>query len=71
MDQTITVHGKMSASKVHQLAKEYGTTITAFVTAILIAAIYKERLRYRAFKEEIKIAVPVNSTELLPIQYHA
>ncbi|MEW9677776.1 acyltransferase [Lentibacillus sp. L22] len=66
MDQTIAVHGKMSAEKVHQLAKEHGTTITAFVTAILIAAIYKERLRYRAYKEEIKIAVPVNLRSLFP-----
>lgn len=66
LDQTIVVHGKMSASKVHQLAKEYGTTITAFVTAILIAAIYKERLQYRAYKEEIKIAVPVNLRSLFP-----
>ncbi|MCR1833666.1 acyltransferase [Oceanobacillus caeni] len=66
IDQTITVHGKMSASKVHQLAKKYGTTITGFVTAILIAAIYKERLRYRAYKEEIKIAVPVNLRSFFP-----
>ncbi|MDY0404667.1 acyltransferase [Virgibacillus sp. 179-BFC.A HS] len=66
MDQTIVIHGKMSASRVHQLAKEYGTTITAFVTAILIAAIYKERLQYRAYKEEIKIAVPVNLRNFFP-----
>ncbi|MEI3611516.1 phthiocerol/phthiodiolone dimycocerosyl transferase family protein [Pseudogracilibacillus sp. SO30301A] len=66
IDQTIAVHGKMSAEKVHQLAKEHGTTITAFVTAILIAAIYKERLQYRAYKEEIKIAVPVNLRSLFP-----
>src|SRR5699024_9770364 len=58
IDQTIALHGKMSADKVHQLAKEHGTTITAFVTAILIAAIYKERLQYRAYKEKINIAVP-------------
>lgn len=60
VDQTIALHGKMSANQVHQLAKERGTTITAFVTAILIAAIYKERLQYRAYKEKITIAVPVN-----------
>lgn len=66
IDQTIAIHGKMSANKVHQLAKEHGTTITAFVTAILIAAIYKERLQYRAYKEKIKIAVPVNLRSLFP-----
>src|SRR5699024_4195318 len=49
LDQTIAHNGRMKANKVHQLAKEQGTTITAFVTAILIAAIYKERLQYRAY----------------------
>lgn len=66
IDQTIALHGRMSANKVHQLAKEQGTTITAFVTAILIAAIYKERLQYRAYKEKINIAVPVNLRNLFP-----
>lgn len=42
IDQTVVVHGKMSAEKVHQLAKAHGTTITAFISALLIAAIYKE-----------------------------
>lgn len=64
VDQTIALHGKMSANKMHQLAKAYGTTITAFVTTILIVAIYKERLQYRAYKEKINIAVPVNLRSL-------
>ncbi|GIO23366.1 acyltransferase [Oceanobacillus sp. J11TS1] len=66
IDQTIVIHGKMSAEKVHQIAKKYGTTITAFITAVLIAAIYKERLKYRAYQEEIKIAIPVNLRKPFP-----
>lgn len=54
----------MSANKIQQLAKQHGTTITAFVTAVLIAVIYKERLQYRAYKEKINIAVPVNLRSL-------
>lgn len=66
IDQTIAIHGRMSAGKIHQLAKKHETTITVFITAILIAAIYKERLKYRAYKEEIKIAIPVNLRSLFP-----
>ncbi|GAB2559734.1 acyltransferase [Gracilibacillus alcaliphilus] len=66
IDQTIVIHGKMSAEKVHQLAKRYGTTITVFISALLIAAIYKERLKYRANQEEIKIAIPVNLRKIFP-----
>ncbi|GGP13069.1 phthiocerol/phthiodiolone dimycocerosyl transferase family protein [Oceanobacillus neutriphilus] len=66
IDQTIVIHGKMSAEKVHQLAKKHGTTITAFISALIIAAIYKERLKFRAYQEEIKIAIPVNLRNLFP-----
>ncbi|WP_080875638.1 phthiocerol/phthiodiolone dimycocerosyl transferase family protein [Oceanobacillus timonensis] len=66
IDQTVVVHGKMSAEKVHQLAKAHGTTITAFISALLIAAIYRERLKFRAYQEEIKIAIPVNLRNLFP-----
>lgn len=66
LDQTIAVHGKMSAEKVYRLAKAHNTTVTAFIIAVLIAAIYQERLQYRAYQEEIKIAVPVNLRSLFP-----
>lgn len=66
LDQTIAVHGKMSAEKVYRLAKAHNTTVTAFIIAVLIAAIYQERLQYRAYHEEIKIAVPVNLRSLFP-----
>lgn len=66
INQTIVLHGKMSATKVHKLAKEHGTTITAFITTILIKAIYNERLKYRAYKEKINIAIPVNLRGLFP-----
>lgn len=65
-NQTIAVHGKMSATKMHQLATEHGTTVTAFVTAILIAAVYKERLQYRSYTERITIAIPVNLRSFFP-----
>ncbi|MEG7677065.1 alcohol acetyltransferase, partial [Listeria monocytogenes] len=51
---------------VHQLAKKHGTTITAFISSLLIAAIYKERLKFRAYQEEIKIAIPVNLRNFFP-----
>lgn len=65
-NQTIAVHGKVSAAKIRQLAKQHGTTVTAFVTAILIAAVYKERLQYRSYSERITIAVPVNLRSFFP-----
>ncbi|GAK08661.1 alcohol acetyltransferase [Geomicrobium sp. JCM 19038] len=66
IEETIVVHGKLCASDVHQLAKSYGTTVTAFLTAVMIHAIYKEKLNYRFRKEEIKIAIPVNLRSFFP-----
>lgn len=66
IDQTVVIHGKMSAASIHQLAKKHGTTITAFISSLLIASIYKERLKFRAYQEEIKIAIPVNLRKFFP-----
>ncbi|QQK76495.1 alcohol acetyltransferase [Salicibibacter cibarius] len=59
-DETMVVHGVMKSSDIRTAAKAHGITMTAYITSVLIAAIYHEKLLYRSRKEEIKIAIPVN-----------
>lgn len=66
IDQTVVVHGKMRTSQLLKIAKAYDTTLTVFVTAVLISAIYKERLKFRTKKERINIAIPVNLRHYFP-----
>ncbi|QQK80378.1 alcohol acetyltransferase [Salicibibacter cibi] len=65
-EETMVVHGVMQSSDIQKAAKAYGVTITAYITSILIAAIYHEKLQYRLRKEEIKIAIPVNLRQMFP-----
>ncbi|AXF55247.1 alcohol acetyltransferase [Salicibibacter kimchii] len=66
IEETIVVHGVMKSSDIRTAAKAHGVTITAYITAVLIVAIYYEKLLYRSRKEEIKIAIPVNLRKMFP-----
>ncbi|SDI53268.1 alcohol acetyltransferase [Natribacillus halophilus] len=65
-EETTVVHGVMSAGDISKAAKAHGVSITAYITSILIVAIYHEKLLYRSRKENIKIAIPVNLRQMFP-----
>lgn len=54
--------GTLPADRVAALAKEYGVTVTEFLTAVLIQAVQKQQARLRPRKKfrAVKICVPVN-----------
>src|SRR5699024_6828559 len=54
------IHGVMQASKVNQFAKQMGSSVTEFISAIFIHAIYSETMKSGRLNEKINIAVPVN-----------
>ena len=65
-EETTVVHGVMKSSDIRTAAKAYGVSITAYITSVLIVAIFYEKLLYRSRKEEIKIAIPVNLRKMFP-----
>jgi len=55
------IHGIVSTKALLALAKEHDTTITIFLTAVLMYSIYKESFQYNMRKNRpIEISVPVN-----------
>ncbi len=62
--------GTVSASRVLTLSKEYGVTVTEFLTALLIQSIQKQQARLRPQKRfrPVKICVPVNLRKIFPIK---
>ena len=60
------VHGTLSAKALNDIAKQNGVTITAYLTATLIYAIYLQTLRYSTEKANIAVCVPVNLRNLFP-----
>lgn len=55
----IITEGIMSCNKVITLAKSYGTTVTVFLSALLIMSIHRETALYNE-KKPIVLTVPVN-----------
>ncbi|WP_026702685.1 alcohol acetyltransferase [Salibacterium aidingense] len=60
------IHGVLDSTAVKTAAKQHGTTITGFLTTILINAIYLEATRYGNNEDPVKIAIPVNLRRLFP-----
>lgn len=55
------IHGIVSTSAMIALAKKNGVTMTVYLAALLLYAIYKEDYQYNIFKNRpIEISVPVN-----------
>src|SRR5699024_7550977 len=54
------IHGIMDASDVNNYAKSLGTTLTGFLTALMIQDIGKEALLKSSRPKKVTIAVPVN-----------
>lgn len=57
---TNVIIGTMSVNQLKTIAKSKNVTITAYLTAVLIYAIYKENYKYRNSKDPIVICIPVN-----------
>ena len=60
------VHGTLSAEALNSVAKANGVTITAYLTATLVYAIYLQTLRYSGEEAGIVVCVPVNLRSLFP-----
>ena len=60
------IHGTLSASALRDIAKQNGVTITAYLTAIYVYAIYLQSLRYSPEKAVITICVPINLRNVFP-----
>ncbi|KKK35900.1 alcohol acetyltransferase [Salinicoccus sediminis] len=60
------IHGIMDAAAVNKYAKSLGTTLTGFLTAIMIQVIGKEALLKSSRPKKVTIAVPVNLRRQFP-----
>lgn len=60
------IHGVMSASSVHKVAKSYGASITAYLTSVLIYSIYWQSMKYGVYDDLIAIAIPINLRNSFP-----
>ncbi|MEG2000136.1 MAG: alcohol acetyltransferase [Evtepia sp.] len=63
---TNVVHGIVSAGELTALAQKNKSTITAYLAALLIHAIYQTRVRVDGSKLPIVVAVPVNLRKQFP-----
>lgn len=61
----LVTEGEVSTRCILSKAKEYGTTVTVFVTALLILAIY-DAMEPRDTKKAVRIMVPVNLRSYFP-----
>lgn len=54
------IHGSLSAGELNKVAKKHGTTITAYLTAVLIMAVYTSSASMNGKNAPIIISIPVN-----------
>ena len=60
------IHGMIHASRLNALAKQKGVTLTAYLTAILIMAVYETTLPFNNGNRPIVISMPVNLRKIFP-----
>ncbi|MBD2872778.1 alcohol acetyltransferase [Paenibacillus arenilitoris] len=60
------VHGMIHASRLNAAAKQRGVTLTAYLTAILIMAVYAATMPFNNEKRPIVISMPVNLRKIFP-----
>jgi NRPS condensation-like uncharacterized protein len=63
---TNVIMGTVSVKQLKAIAKAKNATITAYLTAVLIYAIYQENYKYRHSKDPIVICIPVNLRNYFP-----
>ena len=59
-------HEFISATKVKEIAKQRGASVTQFLTACLIYAIHEEGVKKDNSKRKVKVQVPVNLKKYFP-----
>lgn len=60
------IHGMIHASRLNGAAKQKGVTLTAYLTAILIMAVYETTLPFNNGSRPIVISMPVNLRKIFP-----
>ncbi|WP_349946950.1 DUF6320 domain-containing protein [Lacrimispora sp. BS-2] len=60
LDEENVLHGYVDLKMLKTAAKSYGVSITRFLTAALIWAIYQEYLEGKPWEESIGISIPIN-----------
>lgn len=60
LDEENVLHGYVDLKMLKTIAKSYGVSITRFLTAALIWAIYQEYLGGKPCEESIGISIPIN-----------
>jgi hypothetical protein len=60
------IHGMIHASRLNGVAKQKGVTLTAYLTAILIMAVYETTLPFNNENRPIVISMPVNLRKIFP-----
>lgn len=60
LDEENILHGYVALRELKEAGKRYGVSITRFLTASLIWAIYQEYLRGKPWGESIGISIPIN-----------
>lgn len=60
LDEENVLHGYVDLKMLKTIAKSYGVSITRFLTAALIWAIYQEYLDGKPCEESIGISIPIN-----------
>lgn len=63
------VTGILDAEQIKALSKQYNTTVTVFLSAVLMQSIYEiqnERVQNPKKRKHVKILIPVNLRKLLP-----
>lgn len=59
-NQIGTIHEYLESDKLKSKAKEYNATITQYLSAVLIYAIYKGNMKDKETDKPIKLCIPVN-----------
>lgn len=60
------IHGMVHAPRLNAVAKQKGVTLTAYLTAIMIMAVYETTLPFNNENRPIVISMPVNLRKIFP-----
>jgi hypothetical protein len=63
---TSVISGLVSASALNTAAKKYNTTITGFLTALMIHSMFETHVKFDRSRAPVTIAVPVNLRKIFP-----
>ncbi|MEI6580112.1 MAG: hypothetical protein WCN92_11730 [Eubacteriales bacterium] len=58
--------GYMPVDKINVMAKSYGTTITEFISAMLLDILYRKQLEEKRKQKDVSVQIPVNLRNSFP-----